>query len=74
MAAVGSTFSKDVRETLLHWDSKDFPLAPLTEKQKNSVLELTTVASNRPLPEEVGMIKCINNLYHWFVLQKKIAL
>ena len=56
MAAHGggfSTYSAEVREKLSQWDVKDFSLAPLSEKQRNSVLELTTVASDRPLLDEV---------------------
>jgi len=53
-AQVGlSTYSNEIREKLSLWDVKDSPLAPLSEKQRNSVLELTTVAGNRPLLDEV---------------------
>ena len=48
-----SSYSAEVREKLSLWDLKDSPLAPLSEKQKNSVSELTTVASDRPLLDEV---------------------
>lgn len=67
MAAHGgfSSYSTEVREKLSLWDVKDSPLAPLSEKQRNSVLELTTVASDRPLLDEV------NVLHKWvlFLLQ-----
>lgn len=54
-AQVGfSSYSQEVREKLSLWDVKDSPLAPLSEKQRNSVLELTTVAGNRPLLDEVN--------------------
>ena len=49
-----SAYSQEVREKLSLWDVKDSPLAPLSEKQRNSVLELTTVAGNRPLLDEVN--------------------
>ena len=57
-AQVGfSSYSQEVREKLSLWDVKDSPLAPLSEKQRNSVLELTTVAGNRPLLDEVNCLK-----------------
>ena len=57
-----SSYSAEVREKLSLWDLKDSPLAPLSEKQKNSVSELTTVASDRPLLDEVKflLIQLIN--------------
>lgn len=48
-----ASYSAEVREKLSLWDLKDSPLAPLSEKQKNSVSELTTVASDRPLLDEL---------------------
>ena len=56
MAAHGgfSSYSPEVREKLSLWDVKDSPLAPLSDKQRNSVLELNTVASDRPLLDEVN--------------------
>lgn len=57
-----SSYSAEVRGKLSLWDLKDSPLAPLSEKQKNSVSELTTVASDRPLLDEVKflLIQLIN--------------
>ena len=53
-AQVGlSSYTNEVREKLSLWDVKGSPLAPLSEKQRNSVLELTTVAGNRSIPDEV---------------------
>lgn len=49
-----SSYSNEIKEKLSLWDVKDSPLAPLSEKQRNSVLELTTVAGNRPLLDEVS--------------------
>ncbi|KAL9965707.1 hypothetical protein ACROYT_G029547 [Oculina patagonica] len=58
-AQVGfSSYSQEVREKLSLWDVKDSPLAPLSEKQRNSVLELTTVAGNRPLLDELPEDDC----------------
>ena len=56
-ASVGlsSSYTAEVREKLSLWDVKDSPLAPLTDKQRNSVLELTTVAGDRPLLDEVNL-------------------
>ena len=56
MAAHGgfSSYSAEVRGKLSLWDVKDSPVAPLSDKQRNSVLELTTVASDRPLLDEVN--------------------
>ena len=51
-----ASYSAEVREKLSLWDLKDSPLAPLSEKQKNSVSELTTVASDRPLLDEVKLL------------------
>ena len=51
-----ASYSAEVREKLSVWDLKDSLLAPLSEKQKNSVSELTTVASDRPLLDEVKLL------------------
>ena len=52
---LSSSYTAEVREKLSLWDVKDSPLAPLTDKQRNSVLELTTVAGDRPLLDEVNL-------------------
>lgn len=44
---------KVLREKLGSWEAKTTPRAPLSEKQKDSFMELTAVASNRALPKEV---------------------
>ena len=54
-AGLSSSYTAEVREKLSLWDVKDSPLAPLTDKQRNSVLELTTVAGDRPLLDEVNL-------------------
>lgn len=54
-AGLSSAYTAEVREKLSLWDVKDSPLAPLTDKQRNSVLELTTVAGDRPLLDEVNL-------------------
>lgn len=61
MAAQVGSYSNEVKEKLSLWDVKDSPLAPLSEKQRNSVLELTTVAGNRPLLDEVNWHKSVIN-------------
>ncbi|XP_058965587.2 conserved oligomeric Golgi complex subunit 3 [Pocillopora verrucosa] len=53
-----SSYSNEIKEKLSLWDVKDSPLAPLSEKQRNSVLELTTVAGNRPLLDELPDDDC----------------
>ena len=42
--------SQAVRDRLVQWDSK---LAPLSDKQKQGFVELSSAASYRPLPSEV---------------------
>ena len=54
-AGPSSSYTAEVREKLSLWDVKDSPLAPLTDKQRSSVLELTTVAGDRPLLDEVNL-------------------
>lgn len=54
-AGLSSSYTAEVREKLSLWEVKDSPLAPLTDKQRNSVLELTTVAGDRPLLDEVNL-------------------
>ena len=44
---------KMLREKLTFWDAKTNAKAPLTDKQKDSFMELTTQSSNRRLPVEV---------------------
>ena len=44
---------KQALERLLQWDSKDSPLAPLTEAQKASVVEVSTL-NQRPVPSKVS--------------------
>lgn len=55
LVGLSSSYTAEVREKLSLWDVKDSPLAPLTDKQRNSVLELTTVAGDRPLLDEVNL-------------------
>ena len=44
---------KNVREKLVEWDAKENPTAPLTEKQTDIYLDLTTACASRPVPVEV---------------------
>jgi len=44
---------KNLRDRLAAWDSKTDPRAPLTERQRDAFIELTTQSSNRRLPTEV---------------------
>ena len=44
---------KTLREKLTAWDAKLNPTAQLTEKQRDSFMELTTQSSNRPIAPEV---------------------
>ena len=45
--------AKVLRDNLSAWDAKIGPKAKLTEKQKDTFIDLTTVSSNRALPVEV---------------------
>ena len=47
--------AKTMREKLSNWERKEDPKAPLSERQRDSVMELATHAANRPLPIEVSM-------------------
>lgn len=40
-------------DELTQWDAKIDPKAPLSEKQKEVILSLTSVASERPYPKNV---------------------
>lgn len=42
-----------IRDRLSLWEAKTNPTAPLTSKQKDSLMELTTIAAERPLPPGV---------------------
>ena len=53
--------SKENMKSLSQWDAKGCPLAPLTEKQRASIVELSTF-NKRSLPEKVGLISR-NNLH-----------
>ena len=46
--------AKSVREKLSQWESK---LAPLSDSQKVVIMELSAVASQRPLPEGVSIFQ-----------------
>ncbi|XP_077988329.1 conserved oligomeric Golgi complex subunit 3-like [Glandiceps talaboti] len=46
---------KQLREKLSVWELKTDPRAPLSDKQKDSFMELSTIASNRPLPIELPL-------------------
>ena len=45
--------AKGLREKLSAWDQKFNSNAPLSDKQKDGFMELTTLSANRPLPTEV---------------------
>ncbi|KAK2152577.1 hypothetical protein LSH36_325g04065 [Paralvinella palmiformis] len=47
--------SKLLREKLTLWDAKNDPKAQLSDKQKDSFMELTTHSTNRPLPIELPL-------------------
>ena len=52
--------AKSLRERLSCWDSKQDPKAPLTDRQKDAFIELTTLSSNRRLPIEVSISSGLN--------------
>ena len=43
-----------IRDRLAAWESKTNSKATLTDKQKDSIVELTTKASERPIPSDVS--------------------
>ncbi|KAL8567225.1 hypothetical protein ACOMHN_046635 [Nucella lapillus] len=42
-----------IRDRLSLWEAKTNPIAPLTPKQKDALIELTSIAADRPLPSEL---------------------
>lgn len=46
---------KETREKLALWDWSSEPMAPLTDKQTDSVLEIRSAAETLPLPAEVSV-------------------
>ena len=59
-ATQDSLIEKKYLEKLSSWDSRLTPLAPLTEQQKASVVELNTL-TQRPIPEKVRRV--VSNNY-----------
>lgn len=45
---------KETREKLSLWDRRTDAMAPLTEKQTDSVLEIRAAAETLPIPAEVS--------------------
>ncbi|XP_041353506.1 conserved oligomeric Golgi complex subunit 3-like isoform X2 [Gigantopelta aegis] len=50
---MADTSMKLARDRLSLWESKVNPKAPLTDKQKNVLMELTATTTQRPFPEEL---------------------
>lgn len=46
---------KALREKLSQWDHKNSTMSPLNDLQRDSIMELTTHASSRPLPLELPL-------------------
>lgn len=44
---------KETREKLSHWDRRTEPMAPLTNKQTDSILEIRAAAEESPIPPEL---------------------
>lgn len=44
-----------IRDRLSLWEAKTNPTAPLTGKQKDALIELTSIAAERPMPPEVSI-------------------
>ncbi|XP_056610579.1 conserved oligomeric Golgi complex subunit 3 isoform X1 [Triplophysa dalaica] len=44
---------KEIREKLSHWDTRTEPMAPLTDKQTDSILEIRAAAEESPIPPEL---------------------
>ena len=55
MAAVGGAAAKNLRDRLSAWDGKTDPKAPLTDRQKDVFIVLTTQSATRRLPVEVSL-------------------
>ncbi|XP_056411388.1 conserved oligomeric Golgi complex subunit 3 isoform X1 [Hyla sarda] len=53
MAAGSGSEEQEARERLSLWDRRSEPLAPLTERQTDSVLELKAAAEEIPVPAEL---------------------
>ena len=47
---------KETREKLSLWDRRSDAMAPLTEKQTDSILEIRTAAETLPIPAEVSLM------------------
>jgi len=47
---------KETREKLSHWDCRADPMAPLTDKQTDSVLEIRAAAEETLLPAEASLL------------------
>jgi len=58
LQAKNSSGVRNLRDRLTAWDAKTDAKAPLTDKQKDGFIELTTLSANRPLPSEVA-IHCL---------------
>lgn len=58
-----AVYARSIMERLTMWDSPTDPLAPLTTEQKDSYLELASVANNRSLPIEVIIVVGIREPY-----------
>ncbi len=50
-----------LRDRLSQWETS---LAPLTERQKKSYLELSTIAVSRPMPPDVCGLSSVRILCH----------
>jgi len=46
--------ARNLRDRLSAWDAKTDAKAPLTERQKDGFIELTTLSASRPFPIEVS--------------------
>ncbi|XP_073710841.1 conserved oligomeric Golgi complex subunit 3 isoform X2 [Misgurnus anguillicaudatus] len=44
---------RETREKLSHWDLRTEPMAPLTDKQTDSILEIRAAAEESPVPPEL---------------------
>ncbi|KAG8452311.1 hypothetical protein GDO86_004207, partial [Hymenochirus boettgeri] len=53
MATMAAQEDQEIRDRLTLWERGSDPLAPLTEKQMNSILELKAAAEDLPVPAEL---------------------
>ena len=54
-------FAKKLRENTSKWDASGECIAPLTQNQRDTVLELTSMTSKRSMPTQVSKTSLSNS-------------